>query len=93
MSGKRKVTAVPVESLTESKDVPGAFKFYRIAEEIRGLNFICPCGCGAVLGVSFDPGRWTWDGNRDRPTVKPSIRHMDGCRWHGFLTAGEFLEC
>lgn len=76
---------------------PGQFKYWRrgdsAAQAADGLNFWCPCGCGSLLGVSFGNGRWTWDGNRERPTVSPSILHMDGCRWHGFLRAGVFEEC
>jgi hypothetical protein len=78
---------------------PGDFKFWRYAGAPLeggppdGLNFVCPCGCGEVLGVGFKPGSWTFDGNLDAPTVTPSIQHLDGCRWHGFLTAGEFKTC
>jgi hypothetical protein len=74
---------------------PGEFKFWRQAgaESEGGLHFGCPCGCGALLGIGFGPNGWAWDGNRDKPTVTPSIQHMNGCKWHGFLTAGEFRSC
>jgi hypothetical protein len=34
---------------------------------------------------------WEWDGNRERPTLSPSV----WCRgiWHGFLRAGRFESC
>ena len=38
---------------------------------------------------------WRWDGNRDRPTLWPSIRPMtvDGQEvWHGYIDAGELQE-
>ena len=38
---------------------------------------------------------WRWDGNRDRPTLWPSVRPMtpEGEEvWHGYIDAGEFRE-
>lgn len=82
-----------------------------------GITFGCPCGCGALHGASFDnrpadwvakntPGHtgWHWDGNKDKPTLTPSLGlHVskginevgpDGVyHWHGFLKAGIFEEC
>ena len=97
---KRNAKAVLVDSLHDEvvKGKPGHFKPWREAgvEGIAGLHFWCPCGCGALLGVSFVPPRgWTWNGDLQRPTVQPSILHSSpgGCGWHGYLTAGEFVEC
>lgn len=94
----RNAKAVRVDSLIES-NTPGAFKFYTHGDvNPAGLNFRCPCGCGEIYGCNFTPGGWTWDGNRDAPTVTPSLgcHSTDGkpeYHWHGFLTAGEFKEC
>lgn len=35
---------------------------------------------------------WTWDGNKDRPTLSPSIKieGANGEAWHGFLRNGRF---
>ncbi len=33
---------------------------------------------------------WAWDGNRDAPTITPSIDCSRVCGWHGWLTAGQF---
>jgi hypothetical protein len=30
---------------------------------------------------------WKWDGNREAPTLSPSINVID--RWHGYLKAGK----
>lgn len=90
--GKRNAAFVRAESIVGDNVPPGAGKFWG-NDGVEGLNFQCPCGCGSVLGVSFGPGRWSWNGSRERPTVTPSILHMDGCRWHGYLTDGEFREC
>lgn len=31
---------------------------------------------------------WRWDGNREAPTLEPSILHHSEPPWHGFLRAG-----
>ncbi len=33
---------------------------------------------------------WGWDGNEEKPTLKPSI---DNHTWHGYLTVGELKSC
>lgn len=37
-----------------------------------------------------EPGRgeWEWDGNREAPTLSPSILHHSEPKWHGYLRAG-----
>lgn len=95
--GKHDAEAVLVAELhaPDAFRKPGHFKFWikGDSEQISGLHFWCPCGCGSLLGVEFAPNKWTWDGNMDRPTVQPSILRHGGCGWHGFLTNGVFLEC
>lgn len=96
MTAKRNAVAVEVASLFEGVKRPGAFKFTTRDgyPGPAGMNFWCPCGCEALLAVSFvPPHSWKWDGNREKPTVTPSILHMEGCRWHGYLRAGVFEEC
>ncbi len=34
---------------------------------------------------------WQWDGNRERPTIAPSI-HLIG-HWHGFVQDGQIKSC
>jgi hypothetical protein len=36
------------------------------------------------------PGYWYWSGNRDKPTLKPSLG-VDG-HWHGYVNAGQLVE-
>lgn len=70
-----------------------------------GIVFACPCGCGDVSGIPIgtDPAAlgpaWLWDGNREAPTLTPSLLKSGGtprpgrpagCGWHGWLRAGEF---
>lgn len=89
---------------------PGAFEFYTAREQAdAGILFMCPCGCGSMFGVAVNPAGasdgepvWSWDGNRETPTLTPSILVYQmaegtgeriGEHWHGFLTAGEFRSC
>lgn len=69
------------------------------------IIFVCPNGrrCGVFLGPRHvdrpaDDSHciWAWNGDRDRPTITPSINCLSekdgmptgGCGWHGFITTG-----
>ncbi|MCK9568759.1 DUF6527 family protein [Candidatus Pacearchaeota archaeon] len=94
---------VPAERVYDFDDLkkPGQFQFTtRVGMEGHtGMIFVCPCGCGSISGIPFrkkegEPGPcWHWNGRADKPTLTPSIRKLDGCQWHGFLTDGNFQEC
>lgn len=56
--------------------------------EVSTMLISCP-GCGEVQGLPLKI--WSWNGNRELPTLSPSINHV-GC-WHGWLIAGEFIAC
>ena len=95
------VTAREVQEFTELKD-PGQYMFTgahgRDDLGTTGLLMCCPCGCGVASGVQFQnspgPGpKWTWNGSREKPSITPSIRKLNGCLWHGFLTDGVFRSC
>ena len=47
----------------------------------RYLTFKCP-GCGDIHSIPVDAGRWTWNGDVDRPTVSPSL----------LVTSGHYIE-
>lgn len=80
---------------------PGDFTFVGGADPDRlALSASCPCGCGEhfAIYVRYAPDAphrplvWDWDGNRERPTLSPSIaRKMCPCLWHGWLRAGEWV--
>ncbi len=38
---------------------------------------------------------WAWDGNKEAPTLSPSIRCFTGDQtlWHGYLRAGKLETC
>lgn len=71
------------------------------------IRFQCPCGCGSFYSLpiglntkppkgSDDKATWQWDGNHEAPTLVPSIRHPlpsgGHDHWHGYLTAGFFVQ-
>lgn len=98
-----------IPNLKESRDddmrgPPGHFAYFvgNANKETCGMTIFCP-GCGKMTALTFtnwsgnNPENptpmWTWDGNEEAPTLKPSIVHAverGGCGWHGWLTAGEF---
>ena len=69
--------------------------------------FKCPkrkdldCGGLLILGrtnIKHDPqnqnggnAHWNWDGNRDRPTLTPSVNC--GRCWHGYIRNGRTVDC
>jgi hypothetical protein len=65
-----------------------------------GIHFRCPCGCGRRDFIPIRPGPysgnnrdpWGWDGNKETPTVFPSIYNKDTCGWHGWLENGEWRQ-
>jgi len=84
-------------------DVPvGTFDI--IEHRVKGMDettghimFVCPGArrCGVFIGPAFvgrknedDLNIWQWDGNVDKPTIKPSINCVGGCGWHGWITDG-----
>ena len=34
---------------------------------------------------------WQWDGNREAPTLTPSILHHSNPEWHGYLRGGQLV--
>ena len=54
--------------------------------------FWCP-GCEAMHG--YDPKRWTFNGNMERPSFTPSLvnTYPDGKVCHLFLTDGTIHYC
>ncbi|MFG1340944.1 DUF6527 family protein [Xanthobacter autotrophicus] len=60
------------------------------------MLYACPCGCRTVGRLRFRPDvsgnpSWEWDGNRDAPTLNPSVNHVG--HWHGWLRNGEWVSC
>lgn len=79
----------------EEPKSPGAFRLEdKIDGTLRGMTIVCPCGCGSPSYLPFlGPGPlWRFDGNREKPTVNPSVQFRTDCKWHGWLHAGEWIE-
>lgn len=94
----KRVQAVLVDDHAARLETPGGIKFGMLpgAEQPCGMLFTCPCGCGRDGWLPFRPETspsWEWDGNREKPTLKPSVLQVGGCRWHGWLRAGVWEEC
>jgi Family of unknown function (DUF6527) len=61
------------------------------------IMFVCPGAkrCGVFLGPACvdcktpdDLCVWQWDGDVEKPTIKPSINCVGGCGAHFFITTG-----
>lgn len=89
------VAATLCEDIDTVRGKPGAFEFYREGERFpAGLIYCCPCGCGATGALAFRPHAspsWEWDGNREKPTLTPSVHHVG--HWHGYLRNGVWESC
>lgn len=88
-----------IDGITNSKHPPGTAAWMRNTDgQISVLSFVCPCGCRDVITVPVKNGKerpdaWVWNGSLDLPTLSPSILRKSGCKWHGWLTVGEFRTC
>lgn len=58
------------------------------------------CGGCVILRISQDKSHkspegpvWWWNGNKEKPTLHPSIRVMGEEEWHGYLRDGIFSAC
>lgn len=77
---------------------PGEFAWLASSsgEPDVALAFLCPCGCGTLGSVNVNtPDGWEWDGDRNEPTLAPSIHRVPergGCGWHGFLRRGTWVS-
>lgn len=82
-----------VEDIGESRE-EGVIEYFVRDNEIAGMFVNCP-GCGDMFALPFavppfSTPNWTWDENKEKPTLTPSIVHKT-CGWHGWLTEGEFV--
>ncbi len=80
-------------SFEEMGELPGSFAF---EASDQGLFYVCPCGCGreSFLPIAGEGRpRWRWDGNREQPTLTPSVRRTESCFFHGYFAAGVWTFC
>ena|SRR3990167_7074319 len=96
------VKATPVDDVLAS-EVAGCYQFEEAVDQSRHWGWLwakCPCGCGSFsrlpIGLNTKPDRvdgfatWQWDGDRDAPTLAPSIHHIN--HWHGHLKKGHWVQ-
>jgi len=91
------VQATIVKDIENAEHIPGAIELHS-----NGAYYVCPCGCGQEGYLNFDTNSkpcWTWDGNKQAPTLHPSIHHQyalgDGTKkthYHGWLKNGVWSE-
>jgi hypothetical protein len=70
----------------ENPNIPEAFVHYLPGS---GLG-VCWIRGG---GIEHPKSTWDWNGNLDKPTLRPSIHAQGGIGWHGWLTDGYFKSC
>ncbi|MBY0581546.1 MAG: hypothetical protein K2P68_01330 [Sphingomonas sp.] len=89
--------AVLVDDVHRDATIPaGAIEFRELDGVVMGIAFRCPCGCGfeSWLPIRDDHTGWQWDGNREAPSLTPSVLQSGlPCKWHGYLTNGEWRVC
>ncbi len=87
-----------VVHLAEDPDHPRPNTLYAIGENARvwQVIMICPCGCGATIGLNTlpdDSPRWTLHERADGPALVPSVWRTTGCLSHFILRGGEIIWC
>lgn len=98
----RPVTGNPL--LPENGE-PGDFVIHdeRLATFNKGhIEFICPNRRACLVPIRLGdpkpgdtgPHRWGYDGNRNAPTLVPSIHcnGRGGCGWHGHMSSGKLTN-
>lgn len=87
-----------IDDLRGADCAPGTISIDRYrGDDIDGVHFICPCGCGREGYLPADgtghPQQWVFTQTPLGLTARPSIRQVGGCAWHGWLTDGEWRQC
>jgi len=78
------------------QDQFGFFEGVRDGVEVTEFVMRCPnrkrfCNIPVILGAPSNTGPhhlWGWDGNKQEPTLIPSIGCDQRCGWHGHVTKG-----
>lgn len=85
------VKATLVEDIDADGIPDGAFELS--GNPVAGLWYVCPCGCGTHGFLPIRPAQspsWEFDGNRESPTLSPSVHHVG--HWHGWLKNGMWTQ-
>lgn len=73
---------------------PGNFYFQKM-EDKEYIFFMCPCNiCHHIVSLPLNHVNngvgWNFNSNYDKPSLTPSIKRIDKCKYHGHLTNGIF---
>lgn len=90
------IDALMDAGLDALRENAGGFEFVEHGGRVSDMLMICPCGCGNTGALAIRPApspspSWDWDGNRDAPTLTPSVHHVG--HWHGWLKAAVWESC
>lgn len=79
---------------------PGGIQFgVNMRGDVCSLIHKCPCGCGDVASLRIgvekpaESPSWKWNGNREKPTLEPSVYAKATCGYHGWLRDGVWETC
>lgn len=62
----------------------------------KWLRFRCRNDPRDTCAIALRPQRngvgasWEWDGNREAPTISPSVNCENVCGWHGWIRNGQW---
>lgn len=91
--------AVRVDSISDLREnrIAGSYEILQVDEMTKGVRFICPCGCGnesyLPIRTKDETRGWDWNEDENEPTLRPSVYNTGmPCKWHGFLTSGEWVS-
>ncbi len=95
MEKRKPIKIKLISATTHSELFSGENGTAMFLNEFKRLLFKCP-GCGEVASIPISmegSGKdWKWDGNKESPTLNPSIHSVGCCGWHGWLRGGIFSE-
>lgn len=76
---------------------PGRFILVQGGGADKWACFRCPGGCGERIDLPLVPNRsprWRVHVDRlGRPSVEPSVRQLEGCRCHFWISKGQVRWC
>ncbi len=103
LGGRRQLAPPAAEEfgvvhVNEDPDEPLSRTLYAVGEKgnLWHLVLVCPCGCGATIGLNAlpdDSPRWSLFETPEGPTLTPSVWRTSGCKSHFLLRRGRVIWC
>lgn len=69
---------------------PGDWFFFEGGDIYIHIPGVGRCQFNLNLDPEYSPPRWKWDGNREAPTITPSLHVVN--HWHGWMKNGELIS-